>query len=418
MPLDPSRIRAHFPALASGSIFFDNPGGSQVAKHVIDRMIDHLISSNANLGGAFPTSQASDALMDMARQATADFLNASEPREVVFGPNMTTLTFALSRSLARELKAGDEIVVTRLDHDANIAPWRAVAQERECKVRWVDFSVEDCTLRIDQLESALTRRTRLVAVGYASNAVGTINPIRRIAELAHQVGALCYVDAVQFAPHGPIDVRDLGCDFLVFSAYKVFGPHVGALYGKREHLERLQAYKVRPAPDHPPGKFETGTQSLEGIAGLLGALEYLEELGSTFGAEHAERYAGDFQGRGLELKKAMSCIRAYEMELTRSLILRLQAIRSLKIYGITDPLALDRRVPTVAFRIEGQHPRQVAEILAEAGIHVWDGNYYALAVTERLGLEQSGGMVRAGLVHYNTLDEIDRFGEALRQMVS
>ncbi|MGD8555519.1 MAG: cysteine desulfurase-like protein, partial [Anaerolineales bacterium] len=367
MPLDPSRIRAHFPALASGSIFFDNPGGSQVAKHVIDRMIDHLISSNANLGGAFPTSQASDALMDMARQATADFLNASEPREVVFGPNMTTLTFALSRSLARELKAGDEIVVTRLDHDANIAPWRAVAQERECKVRWVDFSVEDCTLRIDQLESALTRRTRLVAVGYASNAVGTINPVRRIAELAHQVGALCYVDAVQFAPHGPIDVRDLGCDFLVFSAYKVFGPHVGALYGKREHLERLQAYKVRPAPDHPPGKFETGTQSLEGIAGLLGALEYLEELGSTFGAEHAERYAGDFQGRGLELKKAMSCIRAYEMELTRSLILRLQAIRSLKIYGITDPLALDRRVPTVAFRIEGQHPRQVAEILAEAG---------------------------------------------------
>jgi cysteine desulfurase family protein (TIGR01976 family) len=418
MPLEPSHIRAKFPALASGAVFFDNPGGSQVAKHVIDRMTDHLINKNANLGGAFPTSQASDALMDMARQATADFLNANEPQEIVFGPNMTTLTFALSRSLARELKAGDEIVVTRLDHDANIAPWLAVAQERECKVRWVDFDVEDCTLRMDQLEGAITKSTRLVAVGYASNAVGTINPVRRIAELAHQVGALCYVDAVQFAPHGPIDVRDIGCDFLVFSAYKVFGPHVGALFGKLEHLERLQPYKVRPAPDHPPGKFETGTQSLEGVAGLLGALEYLEELGSAFGAEHAERYSGDFQGRGLELKKAMSCIRAHEMELTRSLIETLQTIGGLKIYGITDPLALDRRVPTVAFRLEGHHPRQVAESLAEAGIYVWDGNYYALAVTERLGLEESGGMVRVGLVHYNTREEIDRLGEALRQMVS
>lgn len=414
MALDPATIRARFRALTSGAVFFDSPGGTQIPNQVVERMVDHLVTKNANHGGAFRTSRECDAVLDEARQAVADFLNAARPEEIIFGPNMTTLTFALSRALARELQAGDEIIVTRLDHDANITPWLMVAQDRGCHVRWVDFDVEDCTLRLEQLEAALSHRTRLVAVGYASNAVGTINPVARIIERAHQVGALCFVDAVQYAPHGPIDVQELDCDFLVVSAYKFFGPHLGALYGKYEHLDRLRADNVRPAPDGPPGKWETGTGNHEGIAGTLGALEYLSWLGETFGAEHAEAYGRAFQGRRLLLKQAMTAIRAYEMGLSRALLETLSEIPGLRIYGLTDPKAVDRRVPTVSFRLEGWTPRAVAEALDAAGIYAWNGNYYAPAVTERLGVEGQGGLVRVGLVHYNTVDEVARLGEALR----
>jgi cysteine desulfurase family protein (TIGR01976 family) len=413
MPLDPSRIRGEFPALQGDAIFFDNPGGTQVPARVIERTANYLAKTNANRGGAFATSQATDEVIEESRQAVADFLGAERAEEIVFGPNMTTLAFAVSRSLALELRAGEEVVVTRLDHDANIAPWVRIAEERGCTVRWVDFDVEDCTLKMDQLEAALTERTRWVAVGYASNAVGTINPVERIVKLAHEAGALCFVDAVQYAPHGPIDVEALGCDFLVVSAYKFFGPHLGALYGRMEHLERLRAYKVRPASDLPPGKWEKGTQNHEGIAGTLGALEYLAWVGETFGGEYGERYGGELRGRKLHLKQAMQAIRAYEMGISRALIEALSDVPGLQIRGITDERMLDRRVPTVSFTVEGLTPRRVAEALGERGIYVWDGNYYALAVTERLGLESSGGMVRVGPVHYNTLDEVGKLAKAM-----
>lgn len=416
MTLNLPAIRAHFPALTSEAIYFDNPGGTQVPNHTIDRMVDYLVTMNANLGGAFTTSRASDALIEDTRQGMADFLNATHPEEIVFGPNMTSLTFALSRTLAREFEPDDEIIVTHLDHDANITPWTILAEERGCHVRWLDFDVEDCTLRLDQLETLLSDRTKLVAVGYASNAVGTINPVAKIVELAHEAGALCFIDAVQFAPHGPIDVRKLDCDFLVVSAYKFFGPHIGMLYGKLEHLERLKAYRVRPAPAKPPGKFESGTKNHEGIAGSLGTLDYLSDLGGRYGSEHIERYEGDLQSRRLPLVQAMSAIRAYEMELSRALIETLSAISGVTIWGITDRRELDRRVPTISFTMDGRHPREIADKLGEAGVYVWDGNYYALAVTERLGLEDRGGMVRVGLVHYNTMEEIVRLGELLEEI--
>jgi cysteine desulfurase family protein (TIGR01976 family) len=417
MPLDMTSVRAAFPALTPGTIFFDNPGGTQVPHHVLSRMADYLTRTNANHGGAFATSRDSDAVIEESRAAMADFLNARRPQEIVFGPNMTTLTFALSRALAAEWKPGDEVVVTRLDHDANIMPWVLAARDRGATVRWLDIDVEDCTLRLDQLDGLLNERTRLVAVGYASNSVGTINPVAQIAQAVHRAGALCYVDAVQYAPHGPIDVRSLDCDFLVVSAYKFFGPHLGALYGKSELLQAAAAYKVRPAPDEPPGKFETGTQNFEGIAGTLGALEYLAEIGRAHGAEHAERFAPDFSGRGLLLKQAMAAIRAYETDLCRTLIESLTAVPGLQIHGIQDSRQLDRRVPTVSFTLDRIHPRQAAERLDQAGIYVWDGNYYALALSERLGLEAHGGMIRVGLAHYNLREEILRLGEVLRGIV-
>jgi cysteine desulfurase family protein (TIGR01976 family) len=418
MTLDVARIRACFPALTSPDVYLDNPGGTQVPHHVIDRMVDYLVTKNANHEGAFATSRASDALMDEARCAAADFFNAARPEEIVFGANMTTLTFHLSRSLARTLQPGDEIVVTRLDHDANISPWLLVAEDRGCVVRWLDFDPEDGTLRLDQLDELLSPRTRLVACACASNALGTINPVAQIIDRAHQAGALTYIDAVHYAPHGPIDVRALGCDFLVASAYKFFGPHVGVLYGRYDLLDGLMAYRVRPAPTQPPGKFETGTGNFEGLAGVLGALDYLTWVGETLGAEHAERYRANFDGRRLLLKQAMSAIRAHEIEMGAALLNELQTIPGLKLYGLTDQHRLDQRVPTFSFTLADREPRAVAEALGREGIYTWDGNYYALAVTERLGLEASGGMVRVGLAHYNTPAEIERLGKALRAIAA
>ena len=419
MPLDLSAIRQQFPSLDRPAVFFDNPGGTQIARHSLDRINRYLLECNANHEGAFATSQQSDAILHEAHAAMGDFLNASSPDEIVFGQNMTTLTLHISRSLAQTLNPGDEIVVTRMDHDANISPWMLVAEDRGCKLTWVDFDVEDYTLKMDEFEKALERKPKIVAFGYASNATGTINPVRKLTKMAKEVGALVYIDAVQYAPHGPIDVQAIGCDFLVCSAYKFFGPHVGILYGKLELLEDLKAYKVRPAPNNPPGKWMTGTQNHEGIAGVLGALEHFEWLAGQFAESQKLSFAEDgLTSRRLNLVAAMTAVRAYEFELSRALIEAIQAVPGTHIHGITDTKRLDERVPTVSFTLAGRHPREIAEALGREGFYVWDGNYYALAVTERLGIEASGGMVRVGAAHYNTVDEVARFGEALKKIAS
>lgn len=416
MPLNLSLVRGQFPALSRPTIFLDNPGGTQIARQSLERLQSYLIECNANHGGAFPTSVDSDSRVYAARAAMADFLNASRPEEIVFGPNMTTLTYNISRAMGRTLQPGDTIVITHLDHDANISPWLQLAEERGCKVRWVDFHLEDGTLDLEDLVQALEERPRLLAVGYASNALGTINPLKKIIPLAHAAGALVYVDAVQYAPHGPIDVKDLDCDFLVCSSYKFFGPHLGILYGKYAHLESLKAYRVRPASPQPPEKFETGTGNFEAVCGLHGALDYFEWLGKTQADEFSEIFQGTYQGRRLVYKQALAAIQAYELELNRTLLEALQSVPRLKVYGLTDAHKLDQRVPTFSFTLEGWTPLEVAEHLAETRINVWDGNFYALAVTERLGLENKGGLVRVGATHYNTLDEVRWLQSALKAL--
>lgn len=415
MTLDISAIRSQFPSLKRPAVFFDNPGGTQIAKQSLDRINKYLIECNANHEGAFATSIASDAILDEAHRGMADFYNAAHPEEIVFGNNMTTLTLHISRSISRDWNEGDEIVVTRLDHDANATPWVLAAQDRGCKITWVDFDVEDGTLKLDDLQRALEHKPRLLAIGYASNSLGTINPVEKIVRMAHDAGTLVYIDAVQYAPHGPIDVQKLDCDFLVTSAYKFFGTHAGILYGKRELLEKLFAYKVRPATNELPGKFETGTQNHEGIAGVLGAIEYFEWIGREFGNEYFEGEE-NYKGRRLDLKKAMIAIRAYENELSRALLSALQSVPGIRIFGLSDAQRLEERVVTYSFRLKDLHPRKVAEQLAEQGIYVWDGNYYAINVTERLGLEDNGGMVRVGAAHYNTLEEVEKLKEALTKI--
>lgn len=419
MTLDLSVIKEQFPSLDRPAVFFDNPGGTQIAKHSLDRITRYLLECNANHEGAFETSQQSDAVLHEAHAAMADFLNASSPDEIVFGQNMTTITLHISRSLARTLNPGDELVVTRMDHDANISPWLLIAEDRGCNVTWVDFDVEDYTLKVDEFAKAMEKKPKIVAFGYASNATGTINPVRKLTKMAKDAGALVYIDAVQYAPHGPIDVQAIGCDFLVCSAYKFFGPHMGILYGKLELLEGLKAYKVRPAPNHSPGKWMTGTQNHEGISGVLGAVEHFEWLAENFAADQKQSLAEEgLTGRRLNLVAGMTAIRAYEFELSRALIEAISAVPGTHIHGITDMKRLDERVPTVSFTLEGRNPRDIAEALGKAGFYVWDGNYYALAVTERLGIEASGGMVRVGAAHYNTVDEIVRFGKALMEIAS
>ena len=407
-------IRAQFPALsqqvnAQPAIFLDNPGGTQVPDVVIAALSDYLTHHNANRGGPFATSQRSDAIIEEAHAAVADLLHAASPDEIVFGPNMTTLTFSLSRALGRELGPGDEIIVTRLDHDANITPWVMMAEDRGVTVRWADFNPDDCTLDMDGLRQLLNERTRLLAVGYASNATGTINDVATLTRWAHEVGALIFVDAVQYAPHGPLDVQALGCDLLACSAYKFFGPHVGMLYGRYDLLDRLTAYKVRPAKNQPPHKFETGTQNHEGMAGVLAAVNYLARLGQPHAAAPGQRRQ--------QLQAGMEAIQQYDQILNAAILSELDGLPGVTVHGITDRDRLPWRVPTVSFTAAGRHPADIAAALAARGIFVWHGNYYALAVTERLGLEEQGGMVRIGAVHYNTLDEIARLGDALRQIL-
>ena len=409
-PLDLTWIRAQFPALAQEvnghpAVFFDGPGGTQVPQRVIDAVTDYLIRHNANTHGAFATSRRTDETIDAARAAMADFLGCAAD-EVVFGPNMTTLTFAISRAFGRDIRPGDEIVLTRLDHDANVAPWKAL-EERGTVIRMVDIDTEECTLDMADMARAIGPRTKLVAVGYASNAVGTINDVATITQMAHAVGALVYIDAVHYAPHGPIDVQALDCDFLACSPYKFFAPHMGVLYGKREHLARLRPYKVRPASDDVPDRWETGTKNHEGLAGVTAAIEYLAELGQRIKPATTRRAA---------LVQAMEAIKAYERGLSEQLIASLLAIPGLTFYGISDPARFDMRTPTVAVRLAGRTPRELADALGRRGIFCWDGNYYAINLTERLGVESDGGMLRIGLVHYNTAEEIELLLEALNEL--
>jgi cysteine desulfurase family protein (TIGR01976 family) len=409
-PLDLTWIRAQFPALAQEvnghpAVFFDGPGGTQVPQRVIDAVADYLTYHNANTHGAFATSRRTDETIDAARAAMADFLGCAAD-EVVFGPNMTTLTFAISRAFGRDIRPGDEIVLTRLDHDANVAPWKAL-EERGAVIRMVDIDTEECTLDMADMARAIGPRTRLVAVGYASNAVGTINDVATITRMAHAVGALVYIDAVHYAPHGPIDVRALDCDFLACSPYKFFAPHMGALYGKREHLARLRPYKVRPASDDIPDRWETGTKNHAGLAGVTAAIEYLAELGQRIKPATTRRTA---------LVQAMEAIKAYERGLSERLIAGLLAIPGLTFYGISDPARFDMRTPTAAVRLAGRTPRELAEALGRRGIFCWDGNYYAINLTERLGVEADGGILRIGLVHYNTVEEIELLLESLNEL--
>lgn len=410
-------VRRQFPSLDRPAIFLDNPAGTQISRPSLDRINRYLLECNANHEGQFETSRKSDAILHEAHAAVADFLNASRPEEIIFGNNMTTLTLHMSRSLARTLQAGDNILVTRLDHDANIAPWMLVAEDKGCNLSWVDIDVEDGTLDLDDFARALEKKPKIAAFGYASNLLGTVNPVKKMTQMAHEAGALVYIDAVQYAPHGPIDVQDLECDFLVCSSYKFFGPHAGALYGKYDLLNELKAYKVRPASDDLPYKFETGTQNHEGIAGVLGALEYLQWLGTQFGADQASawREAG-FSGRRLDLKMGMSAMQAYEKELSRALIGIIESVPGTRIYGVTDRDRLDERVPTVSFTLEGKDPERVAREIGKNDIYVWNGHNYALAVVERLGLREAGGMIRVGPVHYNTPDELNTFGEVLKKV--
>ncbi len=403
---DVQAVRRQFPALqeqynGKPGIFFDNPGGTQVHATVVQAMADYLTRRNANTHGVFETSRRSDVVIDYARQAAADLLGAA-PDEVVFGNNMTSLTFHLSRSLAREFGPQDEIVVTRLDHDANVTPWVMAAEDAGAQVRWVDVDLESCTLDMEHFQSLITPRTRLVAVGYASNAVGTINDIATIIGWAKAVGAYTYIDAVQYAPHALIDVKELGCDFLACSAYKFFGPHAGLLYGKREHLQRLRAYRVRPAGEELPGKWETGTKNHEGMAGTAAAIDYIASLGVAYGGAPAQA------NRRERLKAAWRVIHDYEHQLMDRLISGLKTMPTVRVYGITDRSDWEQRVITVSIRKEGKTPEELARQLAAQNIFVWNGNFYALSISERLGVEQSGGLVRIGLAHYNTVEEIDQ----------
>jgi cysteine desulfurase family protein (TIGR01976 family) len=463
--LNLARIRAQFPSLSQTvnghpAVFLDGPGGTQVPQRVIDAISDYLRRDNANTGGAYSTSRNTDAMIAEARSAMADFLNCAAD-EVVFGPNMTSLTYMISRAIGRELQPGDEILVTRLDHDANVSPWLAL-EEKGVTIRWAEFHKEDCTLDVEDLAAKLNSKTKLVAVGYASNAVGTINPVKEIVRLAHSFGVLAYIDAVHYGPHGLIDVADLDCDFLVCSTYKFFGPHMGVLFGKREHLQRFHPYKVRPLTDAIPNRWEWGTLNHECIAGITACVDYIADLGRNHetcrdsrlgcptneaGLPHPKPALSEVEGRFLlggnnetqpagvprfspnlreagsrraAVVSAFEAIHRHEQGLMRRLIAGLQEVPNVKIYGITDPSCFDWRCPTLAVRVvnqnENQTPLAHATKLGERGFFTWDGNYYALNLTEYLDVEKTGGFLRIGLVHYNTREEVDGFLDALEEI--
>ena len=401
-PID--SVRAQFPALRrcignQPVIYLDGPGGTQVPEQVIAAIADYLRTSNSNLGGRFVTSAQTGELVLRTRIALAEFIHARKPQEIVFGQNMTSLTFALSRSLARAWSADSEIIVTSLDHDANIAPWRLAAAERGATVKTWEVHTQTCSLDLEDLQPLLNQRTALIAVTLASNASGSHVDVRGAAQLAKSVQAKLFVDAVHFAPHGRIDVQSLGCNFLVCSAYKFFGPHIGVLWGREELLSELESFKVRPAANQPPGKWETGTQSFENIAGILGALGYMRDLANAVNTT--------------SLADAMELVRNYEYTLSRHFLAGVTRIQRITLYGIADPFKAMQRTPTFALRVEGVPPDLVAQKLGNIGIFVWSGDFYAVDLIKRLGLDESGGVVRVGFVHYNTADEVDRVLEAL-----
>jgi len=382
--LDVAAVRERFTALQRSTAFFDGPGGTQMPDSVVEAIASYLREANANLGGPFETSRRSDEVVDVAHEAAARFLGAS-PAEVGFGQNMTTLNFGLTRTLGRELSAGDEIVVTRLDHDANVSPWLELARDLDLVVRHADLREEDSTLDYADLEAQLSERTRVVAFPWASNAVGSITDVRRVADLAHEAGALAWVDAVHFAPHGPMDVAAVGADVLVCSPYKFFGPHLGLFFGRREVLERWRPYKVRPSANDPVShRFETGTLAHELLAGCTAAIEYVESIG-------------------------WDPIVAWERELGQRFLDALPD--AYRLHGLN---SMEGRTPTFALTHPKRTPDELATALAERDIAAWPGNYYALEIMERLGL--ADGCLRVGIVHYNTAEEVDRLLEAFAEL--
>jgi len=410
-PLDLERVRSRFPALTREMdgrrvVFADAPGGSQVPEAVIEAMAGYLRRSNANAHGAFQTSQETDDVIAGAHRAAADLLNA-DPDEVVFGPNATTLLLAVSRSIGRTLSPGDEVVVTRFDHDANVRPWVLAAEDAGATVRWVDLRDEDVTLDLASFEAALSERTKVVAFSLASNAVGTITPAAQLARLVHaRTDAIVACDGVHLAQHRGIDVREIGADLVACSPYKIFGPHLGIVFGRRELLGSLRPYKVRPASEELPFAFETGTMNHEAFAGWIAAVEYLAALSSGHGRDRRTRVAETFD----------RVIVPYEADLSRRFLDGVRRIPAVRLYGIADPERVDERTPTFAVRVRDQHPAETAKALAERGVFVWDGNYFALELMERLGLEETGGAVRTGFCHYNTPAEVDRVLEELASL--
>lgn len=408
-------VRQQFPALqrvqnGTPVAFFDGPAGSQVPQAVADAVTDYLLHTNANRGAAHATSQQSDAVLDEAHVVLGDFLGTNDPATICFGANMTTITLSLSRALAKQWTAKDEIIVSRLDHDANFTPWVLAAEDAGATVHSIELRPDDWTLDLEDFRSKLNERTALVAVGYASNATGTINPLREIIDLARSVGAKTFVDAVHFAPHGRINVEELGCDFLACSAYKFFGPHVGILYGRRTLLDDIRPYKLRPSTDELPGKWMTGTQNHEGIAGAAAAVNYLASLGSFY-----ENTDGT-SSRSERLDRSFLQIQEYEQSLSLQFLEEAASISGMTIHGITDRTRLAERVPTFSMTFDRFSPAEVAERLAEKGICSWAGNHYALPFTEAAGLEP-GGTLRIGALHYNTPSEVQRAVECLRRIV-
>lgn len=403
-------IRSQFPALNTGNdaVYLDNPGGTQTPQMVIDAMTDCLINANANLGGTFHTSQRADEIFAQAHVAMADFVNANSEREIIFGQNMTTLTFHISRSIGRLFSEGDEIILTTMEHDANVSPWLLMARDHGLVVKYLPFDTSSFEFDLSLLDELLTDRTKLVCFNHASNMTGTINDVKTVTEKAHAVGALVYVDSVQFAPHGAVDVQDLGCDFLVCSPYKFFGPHMGVLWGNEAVLKTLEPYKVRPASDALPDCFETGTLSHEGMAGVIATVDYFDWVGRDLADDQYRARYEHFTGRRQHVHAAMEYLTDYEIPLTRQLIDGLGALPGVTVHGITNSNALNKRVPTVSFTASGHQPRDIATALGNQGIYVWDGHNYAVEPINHLGLMDGGGVVRVGLAHYNTAEEIDR----------
>jgi cysteine desulfurase family protein (TIGR01976 family) len=414
MSYDIDAVRAQFPALAIEDdglrrIYLDNPAGTQVPASVAEAMSSCLLETNANGGGYFRTSHESDAVVAAARTAMAEFLNADSPEEIVFGQNMTTITLHVSRSIGRLMRSGDEIIVSCMDHDANIWPWVLLARDLGLEIKWLPFDTETFEFDLGALDELLTDRTRLVCVGGASNLLGTINDVAGICRQAKSAGALTYIDAVQSVPHIGTDVQAIGCDFLVCSPYKFFGPHQGVLFGRSEVLNQLEPYRVRPAPARPPGSFETGTQSIEGCAGITAAIDYLAWIGTSMaGAD----------GRPAALRAAMDLLFDYEKSLGARLIEGLSSLDGVTVQGISDPQSFDRRVPTVAFTHDRVASAVIAEQLATQNIFVWSGHNYAVEVARALDIYDSGGAVRIGPVHYNTRAEIDETVAAVAKIVA
>ena len=422
MSFDLEAIRSQYPALAltdngTRRIYFDNPAGTQVPVCVAAAVADCLMTKSANLGGYFASSLDADRVVQSARDAMADFLNAPSSDEIIFGQNMTTITLHLSRSIGRSLRPGDEIILSQMDHDANVWPWVLLAGDLELEIRWLPFNNESFEFDLEVLDGLLTDRTRLVCVGGASNLTGTLNDVKTICAKARAAGALSFIDGVQSAPHVATDVQDLGCDFFVCSSYKFFGPHQGILWGRRDVLLQLEPYKVRPAPAELPWCFETGTQSQEGLAGIAAVVDYFALIGQSMAQEQLDNWT-EFSGQRQQVHAAMDLLFEYEKTLTSHLIDGLTSINGITVQGITDKSAMDRRVPTVAFTHETVAPAKIAEALAKQNIFVWSGHNYALEVAKSLGIYETGGAVRVGPVHYNNMTEIDELLNALPAALS